>query len=247
MPPLRFFEIAETHHRLQNPLSEQKLLLLGEVCRLKEGTRFLDLACGKGEMLCNWAKAHGIIGYGVDISEVFIKAARARAFQLDVSDQLTFVQDYAEDYPQEHHEFDVVTCLGASFIGGGLMGTLDLMKTALKPRDGMLIVGEPYWHLPPPEEVVQAMGLEMDTYATLSGTLQRFEMFDAELVEMVVSNTDDWDRYRAPQWSAIIQFVEANPDDPDAEALYRWMGDMRRLYLSYERDYMGWGVFVLRV
>ena len=38
----------------------------------------LDLACGTGEMLCTWARDHRVSGLGVDISSVFIAAARAR-------------------------------------------------------------------------------------------------------------------------------------------------------------------------
>jgi cyclopropane fatty-acyl-phospholipid synthase-like methyltransferase len=28
----------------------------------------LDLACGSGELLCTWARDHGVSGTGVDIS-----------------------------------------------------------------------------------------------------------------------------------------------------------------------------------
>lgn len=45
---LRHHEIAESGHRILNPITEEKLMLLGEVCRLEEGQRLLDLACGKG-------------------------------------------------------------------------------------------------------------------------------------------------------------------------------------------------------
>ena len=64
---LRFHEISEANHRILNPFTLEKLLLLGDICRLKPGTRQLDLACGKGEMLCQWARAYGILGTGVDI------------------------------------------------------------------------------------------------------------------------------------------------------------------------------------
>lgn len=76
---LRFHEIAEANHRILNPFTDEKLMLLGEVCRLEAGQRQLDLACGKGEMLCRWAQRFGIEGVGVDLSEVFLAAAQARA------------------------------------------------------------------------------------------------------------------------------------------------------------------------
>src|SRR4051812_28210942 len=72
-------EIAESSHRILNPFTEEKLMLLGEVCRLRPGMRHLDLASGKGELLCRWSATYGIEGLGVDISSVFVSAARERA------------------------------------------------------------------------------------------------------------------------------------------------------------------------
>jgi SAM-dependent methyltransferase len=243
---LRFHEISESKHRIQNPFSDEKLMLLGEISGLREGMRLLDLACGKGEMLARWAQKFGVIGVGVDISEVFIEAAKERAYLLDVGDKLDFVVSDAADYPQEHHQFDVVSCIGATWIGGGLVGTLELMRTAIKPRDGILLVGEPFWHEVPPVDFCTALGVEQDTFATLEGTLDRIESAGFTLVEMVLADLDNWDRYVARQWMTVHQFLHENPDDKDTTELQHWIADSRRAYLAYGRRYMGWGVFVLR-
>src|SRR3954449_10611638 len=89
---LRHHEISEANHRILNPFTEEKLMALGAVCRLQAGQRQLDLACGKGEMLCRWAQRFGIWGLGVDISHVFLAAARERAVELGVQDQVKFEQ-----------------------------------------------------------------------------------------------------------------------------------------------------------
>jgi SAM-dependent methyltransferase len=243
---LRFHEIAEARHRVLNPISEAKLALIGEICRLEEKTRLLDLACGKGELLTTWAQRYGILGVGVDLSEVFIEAAKARAYELEVVDQLTFVVDDAADFPQEHHQFDVVSCIGATWIGGGLLGTLKLMQTALKPQDGMLIVGEAYWQQVPPPEVYTALDYSVDTFTTLAGTLDRFESLGLTLVEMVLADLDGWDRYYARQWTTVYDYLHNHPDDPQADELREWIAKNRRNYLTYERQYLGWGVFILR-
>jgi len=67
---LRFHEIAESYHRILNPITEEQLMLLSEVCSLNQGVRLLDLACGKAEMICRWASKYGISAVGVDISSV---------------------------------------------------------------------------------------------------------------------------------------------------------------------------------
>jgi SAM-dependent methyltransferase len=79
---LRQHEIAEAGHRVLIPFTDDKPMLLGEVCRLREGQRQLDLACGKGGMLCRWSARFGVGGLGVDVSPVFLAAATARAGEL---------------------------------------------------------------------------------------------------------------------------------------------------------------------
>ena len=155
---IRFHEIAEANHPVQNPLSLEKLRLLGEICSLQEGDRVLDLACGKGTMLVNWAHAHSILGVGIDLSSQFIDAAKQQAYQMDVGNKVNFIVDDPADYPESHHQFDVITCMGSSNIGGGLLGTLALMQTALKSSDGLLVIGEPYWIDEPPPGLYTTLG-----------------------------------------------------------------------------------------
>jgi len=243
---LRFHEIAETYHRILNPFTEEQLMLLGEICRLQPGMKQLDLACGKGEMLCRWIQTYGISGEGVDISSVFLDAAKQRAAELNVSEKVRFVQGDAGEYPQPTHDFDVVSCIGATWIGKGLTGTLELMKPAHKPG-GLLLVGEPYWIEPPLESVYAAMGVSKDDFVSLEETLDRFESAGTRLVEMVLADHNGWDRYEAPQWLAVDDFLRANPDDSDASALDEWISNNRRVYLKYGRRYLNWGVFVLRL
>ena len=90
------------------------------------------------------------------------------------------------------------------------------------------------------------MGVGKDEFASLDETLDRFETAGMQLVEMVLANLDGWDRYEAPQWMAIHDFLNGNPNDPDAKALREWIDNNRRVYLRYGRRYLGWGVFVLR-
>ncbi|WP_037908129.1 SAM-dependent methyltransferase [Actinacidiphila yeochonensis] len=243
---LRHHEIAEAGHRILNPITDDKLMLLGRICRFREGQRQLDLACGKGEMLARWAQRYGIGGVGVDVSEVFLTAARERATELDAADRLEFVRGDAGRYEAEPNAFDVVSCVGATWIGGGLAGTVELMRRALKPG-GLMLVGEPYWIGEPSPEAYEAIGLEPEDHATLPGTLDRFEAMGVELVEMVLADGDSWDRYAAEQWFAIDEWLRSVPSDhPDAADMREFLAHDRRTHLEHRRSHLGWGVFVLR-
>jgi SAM-dependent methyltransferase len=245
MPSLHHHEIAETHHRILNPFTDEKLALLGRVCRLTPGQRHLDLACGKGEMLCQWAAEHGTTGVGVDISQVFLAAARRRADELGVADRVHFEHGDASLYQAPPGGFDLVSCLGATWIGSGLTGTIDLMRPALSDG-GLLLVGEPYWITEPPAPAYQALGVGEDDFTSLAGTLDRFTAAGTDLLEMVLADGGSWDRYVASQWWTITGWLDAHPDDPEAPAMREFLDNSRRSYLRYNREYLGWGVFVLR-
>ena len=237
-------EIAEAEHRILNPFTDQKLMLLGEVCRLGRPQRQLDLACGKGEMLARWAQRFGISGVGVDISGVFVDAARRRADELGAGDRLEFVEADAARYEAEPGSFDVVSCIGATWIGGGLVGTLELMRRPLR-AGGLLLVGEPFWHEPPPEEALAALECAPEEFASLGGTLDRFDAAGLELIEMVLADGDSWDRYVGAQWCTNDQWIRAHRDDPRADEMHGLLVTWRRAHLEYGRRYLGWGVFVL--
>ncbi len=242
---LRHHEIAEGNHRILNPLIEPQLRLLGEIAGVGPGSRVLDLACGKGELLCRWAEWFGSGGVGVDISTVFAGAARERAVELGVADRVEIVEGDAALYRAEPGAFDVVCCIGATWIGGGLAGTVELLRPALRPG-GLLLIGEPYWIETPPFDCLKAHDIAWDDYCSLEATFERLDGAGLELVEMVIANQDTWDRYEASQWLTVTDWLAANPDDPDHEAMTRFRDDNRRTYLRWGRRYLGWGAFVTR-
>ena len=241
-----FHEISSKYIRILNPITEEQLMFLGGICRLSQGMKQLDLACGKGEMLCRWAQKYKISGTGVDTSPVFLDEAKKRAEELGVIEKLTFVQGDAGKYHPGVQDFDIVSCIGATWIGNGLIGTIALMKPVLKPN-GLLLIGEPYWLEQPPKDAYAAFEIGEDDYVSLDGTLDRFESIGLELIEMVLADQHGWDRYEAPQWMAVDDFLSVNPDYPEARALYDWTSNNRRSYLKYGRRYLNWGIFVLRL
>jgi hypothetical protein len=62
------------------------------------------------------------------------KAAHARAAELNCSDRITFVVSDEGTYAIERGAFDIVSCIGATWIGGGLAGTVNKLKPGLRSR-----------------------------------------------------------------------------------------------------------------
>ena len=246
---LRFHEINEEGIRILNPFTSAKLERLGELVQPTAATTLLDLCCGEGEMLCQWAGKYGLRGTGIDLSHVFSANARKRAAELNVSERVTILQGDAAKFRDQlpDQQFDMVCCIGATWIGDGLVGTLELMRPALKESLGSLIlVGEPFWHTPPTEAMLETVGFSPEMYLTLPATLQRIRDAGYTLLGMVLADPDSWDRYHSDGWMRGFRWLEANPNDPDAAEFRAWLEANQTRYMQLERDAIGWGVFVLR-
>lgn len=242
----RSFHIREANHRIKNPFTEEKLAILGRAIHLRPGATVLDLACGSGELLCTWSRDHGITGTGVDISTVFLKAARDRAAELGVDDKVTFVHDDATGYVASV-PVDVAACIGATWIGNGTTGTLELLERSLRPG-GLVLIGEVYWRKEPPDqETIEGCYVSSkDEVADLPGLVALFGQQGWDLVEMILTDEDGWDRYAAAQWFTVRAWLDENPDDDMAGEMRAELDDAPLRHVRYPRPYLGWGVFVLK-
>ncbi|MBM7080829.1 SAM-dependent methyltransferase [Micromonospora humida] len=241
----RSFVIREGDLRILNPFDADKLATLGRVIRLRHDDTLLDLCSGKGELLCTWARAHGVRGTGVDISTAFTAAARRRAEALGVADRVRFVHDDAAGYVHPV-PVDVAACIGATWIGGGVTGTIDLLARALRPG-GMLLVGEPYWRREPPDQetVAACHATVRDDFDDLPGLIGRMQGHGWDVVEMVLADQDSWDRYAAAHWLTLRRWLDAHPDDALAGSFRRELTEDPPRHVRYRREYLGWGVFAL--
>jgi SAM-dependent methyltransferase len=241
----RIFNITESAHRIHNPFTLEKLATLGAALRLEPGTRILDLGSGSGEMLCTWARDYGITGTGIDMSQLFSDQAGRRAEELSVAGQVEFIHGDAAGYVAAE-KVGVAACLGATWIGGGVVGTIELLAKSLR-TGGIILIGEPYWlQIPPTEDIAKGCHAgSIADFLMLPELLASFGHHGYDVVEMVLADQDGWDRYQAAQWLTMRQWLEANPDDELAKDVRAKLTSEPERYAAYTREYLGWGVFAL--
>ena len=241
----RIFTITESAHRIHNPFTPEKLATLGAALRLEPGTGVLDLGSGSGEMLCTWARDFRITGIGIDMSPLFTGQAKRRAEELGVADRVGFIHGDAAGYVAEE-KVGVAACLGATWIGGGVAGTIELLAKSLCPG-GIILIGEPYWRqLPPTEDVARGCGAHSaGDFLMLPELLASFDDLNYDVVEMVLADQEGWDRYEAAKWLTMRRWLEANPDDDFVKDVRAHLTSEPKRYAAYTREYLGWGVFAL--
>lgn len=238
-----WYAVIESRHELQNPTSPDKIRLLGRYLGLGPGSHVLDVASGQGGPAALLARSFGCRLTCVERADEFVAAARERVSEAGVEDLVEIVHADAREFRLETNSFDAALCLGASFVWDGLPGTLASLTPVVR-AGGFVAVGEPYWsRWPLPAEVELEPG---EDFVRLSETVDRVEAAGLELVALIASTLDDWDRYESLHWLALEEWLHEHADDPQA-AEFRELGRRsRERYLRWQRELLGWAIFVGR-
>ena len=235
----RYFVVAEREHELQNPTSEDKLLLLGARLALGPGSRVLDIASGRGGPAVLLAREFGCTIRGIEVAPEFHADAVEHAEAAGIAERVTFELGDASQ-ADLGDGYDAALCLGASFVWRGLAGTLDALEPVVRPG-GHVVVGEPFWRrLPLPADYAE----RGDPWTTLEGTALLVEACGLRAVTVIASSEDDWDRYETLHWQTVEGWLADNPDDPDADEIRARHEHRKRTYLKHGRDHLGWAIFV---
>jgi SAM-dependent methyltransferase len=235
--------VVESQHEIQNPTSADKIRLLGQRLGLGADSHVLDIASGRGGPALVLAQEFGCRITCVERAPEFLAAARESIAEAGLGDRIELVEADASSF--EPGRYDAALCLGATFVYGGLVPTLECLRAAAP----LLGVGEPYWRtwsLPPEPRSNADKRTAEDDWLPLAETIERAESAGVRVVSLIASSEDDWDRYESLHWQTLDRWLAANPDHPQAEEFRARGACDRDRYLRWERAVMGWAILVCR-
>jgi SAM-dependent methyltransferase len=228
-----FHGVAERYHEIQNPISADKLRLLGERIGLAPGQRVLDIACGRGGPAIVLASTFGCEIVGVEKASVFATAARERIAAAGLEKLIEIHEQDAADFPIEPEAWDAALSLGASWIRGGLEGTVAALTPGVR-RGGHLAVGEVYRRTQP--------NSADDEFASLAETVRRFERAGPPVTTLITASEQDWDAYESVHWASLEEWLAENPDVPGAAEIRAQHEQWKWSFLEHGREAHGWAI-----
>lgn len=224
-----------------NAASPLRLLSIGKYLQLAQGQRVVDFGCGRGEMLCLWAKHFGTYGVGIDLDAGFLADARSRAKRWRIADKVRFVRLDAKDYEKGEAVFDVAACMGATMSFGGFAPTLRHLKSVVG-TGGALVVAEAFFTEQEVREELREYEGDLHTEPELFA-IARSEGLEVGYYSR--ASRDEWCHYIFANRRRELKELSKLPPGVEREErrarLHRWQD----IYVRYKQSWQEMGFLTL--
>jgi SAM-dependent methyltransferase len=245
--PFRFSTIAHRNHHYLSPLSLHKARELARslVSHCCAEDVVLDAGCGKAALLRDVLRMSPAHGIGVDINQRFLDEARA-AFRQEppVDSRLSLINAPLLEHLRPDGGYAAILCVGSTHAFGSFEECLRVSSGWLKPN-GRLLIGEGFWKQPPSQSYLDALNGTADEFVSHAENAERASAWGYNVLRTATSSDDEWDEYEGKYCDAMMQFVAAHPDDPDARAFSERMQAWHKAYLKWGRATLGFGYYLL--
>jgi SAM-dependent methyltransferase len=233
------FEAMHHLHEICNPMSHESLEELVDQLAPTDAERMIDIACGHGELLLKAAEHAGIEGVGLDLSPWTLTRSidRTAGRSLRGSIEWWLGDGKALD---KGEQWDLATCLGASWIWHGFKGTLRALATRTRPG-GRIAIGDLRTRVDTDKARIDSVigqGISMTTEAD-------------QIAAMHEAGLEPLHCYVSPEeaWAGYHRLVIESAETYDGPALAVNAGAMAREWQQeFERDsrVLEWTVWVAK-
>ncbi|HEY7175208.1 MAG TPA: methyltransferase, partial [Micromonosporaceae bacterium] len=181
---------------------------------------------------------------GVDTGRYALERAAAAAAERSLADRLTLHERDARTYVPDG-DYDLVMCVGATHAFDDLAGTLQIAGQHVN-RDGILMIGDGYWQVPPTPAALAALDTTPDGFTDLAGLVEATERSGWTPVYAHVSDAAEWDNYEWSWVGSLTEWALDNPGHPDAAEALAVARTHRDQWLRGYRNVLGFATLVLR-
>ena len=236
------FEVFDALHHLMpicNPMTDADLDAVLDRTSPKAGDSLLDVACGHGELVIRAVERTPLRAVGVDLSPWALVRCVQAAGQRPHVGSIEWRLGDAHDLPRGEG-FEIVTCLGASWIWHGFRGTAEALISRTVPG-GSVAIGDLRLR-----EGADGRAVSESYGRVLTVGEQRdiLEDLGIEIVGQIDAGPSGWDAYQDRILESVQAWAHEHPGDRAAEYLHeqrQWRSEHER-----DREFLDWTVWVGR-
>ena len=236
--------IAHREHPIACPVSDQRMRQIVEMLTAPAEGSVLDLGCGFGAWLLQTLEVHpSLRGVGVDIARPALAEAEREAARRGLSGSVRWVESDGADW--KNGTFDIVICVGASHIFGGLDRTLSALRTHLRPG-GQVLLGDTIWERPPTRAAPEKLQAGPADFPDLAGLVSHVRERNFEIGHGHVSTLREWDDYEWSWTGSLVRWAldQTAGSQRQTEALSA-AREHRDAWLNGYRKQLGFATLIL--
>lgn len=213
---------------------------------LQPRARALDIGSGNGAVAIRLAERFGLEVDTVELDPSMTDLARTRIAASPARNRVTLHQARSGEVLAASAPFDLIVALGVTDpVGGGVcdpLGMLAGLAAHLIPG-GRLLWGDLVWTAEPSTPLRQIVEMT-NSYADHQGWQAAARAASLTVLSAELSSPALWNRYRASMDTAVRDWLAANPDHADADAI-RTRADQVRMMLDFGDGALGFGLYLL--
>ncbi|WP_305303762.1 cyclopropane-fatty-acyl-phospholipid synthase family protein [Brevundimonas sp.] len=214
---------------------------------LGQGATAIDIGTGNATVAIQLAQRFGLAVAAIELDPVMADLARSRIEAAGVENRVSLTVARAAEVLARKGPVDLIVALGTTDVSGEGRPTPEAgfiaLRRSLKPG-GWLLWGDVVWLAEPPaplRQITEATNLYTDD----DGWRAAAAAAGFEVIEGRVSPQDVFDTYSGDSIAAARAWLDANPEAPGAASI-RLNADRVQAIMEFGRDYIGFGLYLLR-
>lgn len=214
---------------------------------LEPGASAIDIGTGNAAVALRLAERFGLRVTAIEYDPVMADLARQRIDAAGARDRVTLAIAAAAVVLAGVEPVDLIVALGVTNLTGEGRPTPEAGFTALRRKirpGGWLLWGDAVWLAEPPEplrQITEAANLYTDDAGwRAAATAAGFEVASGR-----ISDPTEFDAYARAALAAVRTWLESHPEAPEAASI-RFNADRVQAITDFGRDYIGFGLYLLR-